>query len=194
MIAYLNRHWVAAALCMGIFLLLLTPALAAVWSLPILLIYLQIPIYMLHQVEEHTGDRFRKFVNWQFGGLEALTPEAILVINIPGVWGVGLLSLYAALLFGAGWGLAGIYLVVVNGAVHVLGAIALRAYNPGLWTALALFLPVGGFACWSVASAPGVDGVQQAVGLGIAVAIHVCIVLYARTRASRLGRAASLAR
>ena len=29
----------------------------------LLLIYLHTPIYMLHQVEEHTGDRFREFVN-----------------------------------------------------------------------------------------------------------------------------------
>ena len=145
MTAWLYRHWAAAALCMGLFLLLLLPALALSWQLPILLIYLQIPVYMLHQVEEHTNDRFRQFVNQRvFGGVEALTPEAVLVINIPGVWGVTLLSLYAALLFGTGWGLTGIYLVLVNGLIHVIGAVAKRAYNPGLWTALALFLPFGG--------------------------------------------------
>jgi hypothetical protein len=147
---------------MGIFLLLLLPALTLSWQLPILLIYLQIPVYMLHQVEEHTGDRFREFVNRRvFGGVEALTPESILVINIPGVWGVTLLSLYAALFFGAGWGLTGIYLVVVNGVVHLLGGLAFRAYNPGLWTALALFLPAGGFALWIVNSTAGVSGPRE---------------------------------
>ena len=123
MTVWLYRHWVAGALCMGIFLLLLLPALTLSWHLPILLVYLQMPVYMLHQVEEHTNDSFREFVNRRvFGGVEALTPEAVLVINIPGVWGVTLLSLYAALFFGTGWGLTGIYLVVVNGLVHVIGA------------------------------------------------------------------------
>ena len=177
MSAWLYRHWVPAALIMGIFLLLLLPALTLSWQTPILLIYLQIPIYMLHQVEEHTGDRFREFVNQRvFGGVEALSREAVLVINIPGVWGVGLLSLYAALFFGAGWGLAGIYLVVVNGIVHLVAGVLFRAYNPGLWTALALFLPAGGFALWMLNSTARVSGVQNAVGLAIAIAIHVAIV------------------
>src|SRR5580658_1777866 len=63
MTAWLYRYWVAASLIMGIFLLLLLPVLLFSWELPILLIYLQMPVYMLHQVEEHTGDRFRAFVN-----------------------------------------------------------------------------------------------------------------------------------
>jgi len=187
MTAWLYRYWVAAALCMGTFLILLLPALTLSWQLPILLIYLQIPVYMLHQVEEHTNDRFREFVNQRiFGGVEALTPEAVLVINIPGVWGVALLSLYAALFFGTGWGLSGIYLVVVNGLVHVIGAVAKRAYNPGLWTALALFLPLGGAGLWVVSSAPDVTGAQHAVGLAIAIAIHVAIIIYTSVRAKKL--------
>jgi Protein of unknown function with HXXEE motif len=190
MSAWLYRHWVAAALCMGIFLLLLMPALTPSWDLPILLIYLQIPVYMLHQVEEHTNDRFRKFVNQRaFGGVDALTPESILAINLPGVWGVTLLSLYAALFFGVGWGLTGIYLVLVNGLAHVGGAVVSRAYNPGLWTGMVLFLPAGGTALWSVSSTPGVSGIHQAVGLGFAVVIHAAIIVYGHLRAAKLRRA-----
>jgi Protein of unknown function with HXXEE motif len=187
MTVWLYRHWVAAALCMGIFLLLLLPALTLSWHLPILLVYLQMPVYMLHQVEEHTNDSFREFVNRRvFGGVEALTPEAVLVINIPGVWGVTLLSLYAALFYGTGWGLTGIYLVVVNGLVHVIGAAAKRAYNPGLWTALALFLPFGGTGLRVVSSASGVTGAQHAVGLAIAIAIHVAMIIHTGVRAKKL--------
>ena len=144
MTVWLYRHWVAGALCMGIFLLLLLPALTLSRHLPILLVYLQMPVYMLHQVEEHTNDSFREFVNRRvFGGVEALTPEAVLVINIPGVWGVTLLSLYAALFFGTGWGLTGIYLVVVNGLVHVIGAAITMSPRPGIlstssWTTSSL--------------------------------------------------------
>lgn len=183
---WLYPHWVAAALCMGIFLLLLVPVLTLSWELPILLIYLQIPIYMLHQVEEHTDDRFRKFVNRAFGGVEALTPAAILVINLPGVWGVTLLSLYAALFAGVGWGLAGVYLVLVNAVAHVGGGLVWRGYNPGLWTGLALFLPVGGYALRVLSSIPGVTGTHHIVGLGIAIAIHAAIISYTSIRARRL--------
>lgn len=186
MSVWLYRYWVSAALIMGIFLCLLLPALGQSWSMQLLLIYLLIPVYMFHQVEEHTGDRFREYVNRMFGGVEALTPEAVLVINIPGVWGVGLLALYAALFFGTGWGLAPIYLVLVNAVIHVAGAIARRAYNPGLWTALVLFLPLGAIALWSVNSTPGVSTAQNVVGLAIAILIHVAIVIHTGARAKRL--------
>jgi hypothetical protein len=185
--ARLYRHWVAAALCTGLFLLLLAPLLSLSWNPPILLVYLQIPIYMFHQVEEHTGDRFRTYVNQRvFGGVEALTPESILWINLAGAWGVTLGSLYAAVLFGAGWGLAGIYLAVVNAITHVIGAVGSRGYNPGLWTSLAFFLPVGGLGLWFVVSSAVVSGVQHAVGLGTALAIHAAIAVFARGRAKRL--------
>ncbi|HEX3745638.1 MAG TPA: HXXEE domain-containing protein [Bryobacteraceae bacterium] len=184
--SWLYRHWVAAALITGIFLLVLLPALAQSWSVALLLVYLQLPIYLFHQVEEHTGDRFRVHVNLMFGGVEALTPEAVLVINIPGVWGVGMLALYAALFFGVGWGLTPIYLVLVNALIHLAAGVAKREYNPGLWTALVLFLPIGAFALWSVNSTPGVSTLQNMVGLAIAILIHVAIVVHTASRARKL--------
>jgi hypothetical protein len=59
---WLNRHWVAAALCMAILLALLMPILAQHGPSAWLLIFAMLPDYMFHQVEEHTGDRFRVFV------------------------------------------------------------------------------------------------------------------------------------
>ena len=186
---WLYPHWVVAALCMAIFLILLVPCLATSWDMVVLLLYLQAPLYMLHQVEEHTGDRFRAYVNHAFGGYEALTPAAVLVINIIGVWVLMLLSLYAALFFGLGWGLAGIYLVLVNAVVHIIAGVVGRGYNPGLWTALALFLPFDGYALWIISSRPGVETIHHAVGLGLAVAIHIAIIVHARVRVSRLAAA-----
>jgi hypothetical protein len=64
-----------------------------------------------------------------------------------------------------------------------------RMYNPGLWTAIALFLPAGGAALWIVSSERGVTHVQHALGLGVALAIHVAIVTYTRARALSLAKA-----
>src|SRR5262245_51651368 len=94
--SWLETHWVAGALFMASALLLLLPT-GAGGGAAMLLIYLASPIYMLHQIEEHTGDRFRQFVNRTvFGGVEALTVSDVLWINLPGVWGMNLLALYAA--------------------------------------------------------------------------------------------------
>lgn len=180
--AALARHWVAAAGVSGVLLLALAPVLAARWSLPLLLIFLASPAYMLHQVEEHQGDRFRRFVNRMFG-CEVLTVRAVLVINLPGVWGVNLAALYAAAFAAPGDGLAAPYLMLVNAAAHAGAALRLRCYNPGLVTALCVLAPLGAATlALCPASLP-----QQAAGLVIAVAIHAAILLHLRIRA-RLDR------
>lgn len=186
--AWLTRRWVALALCLGVLLLFLVPVLARhmEWNTFLLLVCLQTPIYMLHQVEEHTGDRFRSFVNRQiFGGVDALTPAAVLVANIPGVWGVTALSLYLAVCAAAGWGFLGLYLIAVNAFVHVAGLIVWRKYNPGLWTALFLFLPLSVITFWK-SVATQATWVQHVVGLATALAIHGALVVYTRRRAAHL--------
>lgn len=186
---WLNRHWVAAALCTAISLTVLMPILAQRWPPAWLLIFAMLPIYMFHQVEEHTGDRFRVFVNQHvFHGLEALTPLAVLWINLPGVWGVGLLSIYAATFLNIGWGLSMVYLVLVNAVAHIVAAVLWREYNPGLWTALALFVPVGTLALFEIARVPGVEPIHHVAGLAVGIAIHAAIVVYTRGRAAKVMR------
>jgi Protein of unknown function with HXXEE motif len=181
-------RWVFVALVLGVLLLLAAPILVhrMDWNTFILLVYLQTPIYMLHQVEEHTGDRFRTFVNRQiYGGLDALTPATVLVTNIPGVWGVTALSLYLAVFVAAGWGLLGLYLIAVNGLVHLIALVLFRKYNPGLWTAIFLFLPLSALTFWR-ATATQATWIHHAVGLVTAVAIHAALVIHTRRRATRL--------
>ena len=103
-----------------------------VWSLALLLIYLHGPVYMLHQVEEHAGDRFRRFANLHVGhGREALTTAAVVWMSILGVWGVNLAALYLAWFVGVGLGLVAVYLVLVNALTDIAAAAVLRSYNPG---------------------------------------------------------------
>jgi Protein of unknown function with HXXEE motif len=126
------RNWMYAGLVAVLFLLALVPLLVGAWSLPLLLVYLQLPIYLVHQVEEHHGDRFRQFVNDHIaGGLPALTTPAVVFINVPGVWGVNLLALYLARFVDLGLGLIAVYLTLVNALAHVASTLVLRRYNPG---------------------------------------------------------------
>ena len=178
--SYLEVHWVAAALAMGVMLLLLLPLGVPGGDRALLLIYLASPIYLLHQVEEHLGDRFRRYVNSAvFGGVEALTPGDVLLINLPGVWGINLAALYAVYFIDPGWGLAATYLILINGITHMAMAAHLREYNPGLASAALVFIPFGLFA---VVEIPG-TALQHGVGLAIAIGIHAAIALHARQRA-----------
>lgn len=182
---WLKDHWVSAAGFMAMALLALLPLLQAVYSLPLVLIFLHSPGYMMHQVEEHTGDRFRTFINQRlFGGREVLTTASVLVINIPVVWGLNLAALYAASFWGAGLGLVAPYAMLLNGIIHIAAAARLRGYNPGLGTSLIIFLPLSLTTIWAVGP---VSPIYHLTALGLAIALHAVIVadIVVRIRRSR---------
>ena len=164
------------------------PVIAGVWSLPLTLVFLQLPLYMLHQLEEHAGDRFRTYVNTQVAGVpDALTTEAVVVINVPLVWGVDLAVLYLARFVSLGLGLIAVYLSVVNALAHIAMAVRFRGYNPGLATAVVLFLPVGIWSLIVLSRAPGVTVGDHLLALAVAVLVHIGIAVHVfrRTRALR---------
>lgn len=171
----LSANWVYGGFMAGFVLLLLTPVFTAGWPQAEMLVYLVLPVYMLHQFEEHDRDRFRQFVNAHIGhGREVLTPGFVFAVNIFGVWWVAALAMLAMRFIDAGWGMVAVYLVLVNAVLHIVQMIAMRQPNPGVWTAIVLFLPLGaaGFAgLWSDASLT-----QHVVSLVLILALHGLIL------------------
>jgi len=186
---WLARYWVSGAAFVAAALFALAPLLCGLMSLPLVLIYLHLPVYMAHQVEEHTGDRFRTFVNQRlFGGIEALSTSDVLWINLPGVWGINLAALYAGWFWGAGFGLGAPYLMLVNAVLHLAALLRFRVYNPGLWTGLILFLPLSLFTLREVSRMPGTSVRDHVAGFGIAVLVHAAIVIRTSVQARRARR------
>lgn len=189
---WLALRWVAAAGFMAVALLALVPVLCGPLALPVLLIFLHSPAYMVHQVEEHAGDRFRRFANEVvFGGREALTVSSVLAINLPVVWGLNLGALYAASFIGPGYALVAPYALVVNAISHVAAGVRLRRYNPGLATSLLVFLPLGPVTLYAIGGAAQASLGQHLAGLGGALALHALIILHVALRLRRLDRATS---
>ena len=171
---WLAGRWVAAAGFMAVSLLALLPLMLAAFEPALVLIFLHSPAYMLHQVEEHSDDRFRAFVNQRvFGGREALSVAAVLVINLPLVWGLNLAALYAAYVWGDGYGLVAPYAMLLNSFMHIAAAVRFRGYNPGLATAVVIFLPL---SLWTIFAIGPVGLVFHLVALILAVLIHAFIV------------------
>lgn len=180
---WLARHWVAGAGFMAAALAALWPAASLGWPPALSVLYLALPAYMLHQVEEHAGDRFRSFVNTVVcGGREGLTTADVLWINIGGVWVVDLAAFYAARFIEPGWGLTAVYLMLVNGLSHLGGAVKFPGYNPGLVTSVVLFLPLSIAALMVV---PGSLG-RHVLGLAASVVIHAGIIVNLRRRLARI--------
>lgn len=181
MINRLITRWVYGGALAGVLLLLLFPFFARHWAGPLGLIFLHLPMYLFHQYEEHENDRFRLFFNTTIGGgREVLSPLAVFVINVPGVWGVIAVSVYLASYIQIGFGLIAVYLAMVNGLVHIGHAVLFKAYNPGLFTAVILFFPIGSYTIWQIQASDGGSGIAHFIGLGTAIGIHVAIIAYAR--------------
>jgi len=189
MFTRLRDNWVYGGFLAALMLLALTPVLARGWSLGLLLIWLQLPIYMLHQYEEHDDDSFRRFENTTIGGgKEVLSRFDVFVINIAGVWGVDAVAFWLAARVHLGLGLIAVYLSLVNSVGHCLQAVALRRYNPGLITSILLFIPLGVATLLVLAGTGEVTPTDHVIGLGAALLIHIGIILRVVTRKRQLTR------
>ena len=108
-------------------------------------------IYMLHQTEEHLWPGgFRQYTNAHVfeSGRDDWPVDAggVALVNIGYVW----LPVAAAALFPQAlrWlGLAWIGLTLINAVTHIVTSLRFRSYNPGLVTAIMLFLP---FTVWTL--------------------------------------------
>ena len=185
MLQRLFANWVYGGFLAGFLILGLFLVLGGEWSATFWVIALQLPIYMFHQYEEHDGDRFRVFVNEVIGhGREALSLRAVFVINVFGVWGVNIVALLLARFVDVGFGLIGIWLTLLNGFIHIAQGLALRRYNPGLVTAVVMFLPAGLVGVWIMSPSEHGSLGWQALGFAVAALIHIAIVIHVRRRLS----------
>lgn len=175
----LNRlisYWAYGGFLAAILILCLTPVLARCWPQALLATFLCLPAYMIHQYEEHDNDRFRAFVNRILGrGREVLTPLAVFLTNIIGVWAVLGAVFWLAACINPGYGLIAAYLLLLNAAIHIAQAIAGRGYNPGLVTAIVFFLPAGGYCLRAVQATGFGTPPMHAIGVAVAVGVHVAI-------------------
>lgn len=182
-------EWPYATLFAAGFLAAIAPLVFHFAGLPIGLIYLQLPIYMLHQYEEHRQDRFRLWVNEMIGGgRDVLTPIATFWINSLLVWCLDLTALYLACFVSLSLGLIAIYLPMLNAIGHIVPAIVKKQYNPGLCTSVSLFLPVGIVSTVIVSRAAGATLQDHLLALGVAIAVHATIIVHVRRRMAELSR------
>jgi Na+-translocating ferredoxin:NAD+ oxidoreductase RnfE subunit len=153
----------------------------------LILLYTMLPVYMIHQYEEHAHGRFVAFVNSVIGkGHEVLTKVFAFWINILDVWLVFLVSFYLAKYVAIGFALVPIYLTILNAVTHAIAGVVLRKYNPGLYTSLGLFFPWGAFLLvyfnWIIQANLLFNG----IGILAGIAGHAVIVIPVLRRRNRL--------
>ncbi len=182
---WMVANWAKASLPIGVLLLLLAPFLRQGLSREAFLVFLLLPVYMFHQFEEHADGQFKAFVDKNLGGGKSvLSNTDIFWINILAVWMADIAVLYLSVYAGIVWGLVAVYLMLFNALVHIVTSLVKRIYNPGLWTGIFLFLPVGGYAAYVLTRANSAGFLPHGLALLAAILVHAGIVLYARRKIS----------
>lgn len=181
----LINNWVYGGALAGVMLAALAPVLTLGWKPAEQLAFLALPVYMLHQYEEHDADKFRHFMNLTMAnGRDAMTRMAVFVINVFGVWLPLAVCIALVRLDGAGYGAFAGWLLAVNATLHVATALRSKSYNPGLVTAVILFFPLAFTllsVVWNEASL-----MQLFLSFLLAIAIHAAIMIYMRARIAKL--------
>ena len=171
-----DQQWARAGVPLALILGLLGPFLRPTLGGSRFLIFLHLPLYMLHQVEEHGHGAFKAYAARLLPHARGLTDGTLFVVNI-GVWAVNLAALYLARFDRLAQSLIAPYLAVVNGVLHLVMALRARRYNPGLWTGLIVLLPLGGASLAKVSRESRATCRDQIMGLGGSILIHVFTVL-----------------
>ncbi|MEM1108859.1 MAG: HXXEE domain-containing protein [Planctomycetota bacterium] len=189
---FLTEHWmkVGAYLAPLVLLFLLlgrTNASGRWFGDPRLLAGILTSAYLIHQIEEHwidllgrvyplhglLNDMLRDRIGESAYG--AMTPETIFFVNTSLVWLPGFLSILRALrhIFPT---LAMAGLVLVNGVAHLAQGMLTWSYNPGLLTAVMLFVPISIAAYVLLIKLPAVRNKHIIASIAWGVGAHVLLV------------------
>ena len=180
----LTKHWVYGGVPLSCLLLVLILSFQNHLSWLQFLLALHLPVYMWHQYEEHDNNRFKAFADTQFGP-GVLSDAAIFVINVVGVWALFSVLILLSIKVSTGLGLGVAFLTAINAVTHVGALVKTRSYNPGLITAVGLFLPLSLITLRGITTNPEVSRPSILLGFIVGAGVHAAIMIYARSRRGR---------
>ncbi|HML06104.1 MAG TPA: HXXEE domain-containing protein [Methanobacterium sp.] len=185
-IEWLYKNWAKLCLILSVIVTIIIFLVVKTDNMLLFLIWIQIPIYLLHQFEEHAWPGgFRKYVNLNIFKVKnaeyPLSDLSVFWINIPIIW--VLMPIFAALSYlNLFFGLWIPYFAVLNSLTHVIAAIVKREYNPGLVVSLLLGIPVAGYALWLFYALISVPLIVTVISILVAVLMHLFLIIFIRKR------------
>lgn len=178
MINWLYDNWAKLSLFLAIIATVFIYIFINPYNLLLFLIWIQLPIYLLHQFEEHNWNGFKNYVNKTVfkvkEGNFPLNDKIIFWVNIPIVW--VLMPIFSVLSsVNIIFGLWIPYLAVFNSLTHVIVSVRNREYNPGLLVSSILGIPAGIYALIIFYSYIQVPVLISALSIFFAVLLHIIV-------------------
>jgi len=181
-ILWMQDNWPSAAPFLAVFSLVILLAFRPYLDTAIFLIWLQTPIYLLHQSEEYIfpGGFLKYFNNEVLGSKQdafPLTKPAAFWINVPVIFVAFPASAILAMHFGVSFGLWAAYFSIINAASHV-GMFFKNGYNPGFVVSAVLNIPVGLFTIGFIMANDLASLQAHVIAVLIASGIQVGLMIY----------------
>ena len=178
MINWFYDNWAKLSLFLAVITAVLIYIFINPLNLPLFLIWMQLPIYLLHQFEEHNWNGFKNYVNRNVFKVKEgdfpLNDKIIFWVNIPAVW--ILIPIFSALSsVNIMFGLWIPYFAVFNSLSHVIVSVRNREYNPGLLVSLILGIPAGIYALIIFYSYINVPALISVISILFAVVLHIIV-------------------
>ena len=186
MINWLYKNWAKFCIILSIIVTIIIILYIKTDNIILFLIWIQIPIYLLHQFEEHSWPGgFKRFVNKEIFNVEnseyPLTDVNIFWINVPIVW--ILMPIFATLSFNnLFFGLWIPIFAVFNSLTHIIGAIVKRKYNPGLFVSVVLGIPVATYTLWLFYTLINIPLIVTLLSILVVLLLHLAIIIPAVRR------------
>ena len=178
---YLYNHWAESTLilALGISALLLSFLASTPWYL--FLIWLQFPIYLVHEFEEHVfPGKFKEFINQEvFHSKDSnapLTTVSVFWINILAIWILFPIAAILAQNVNPAFGLLLPIFGLFNASLHLIMFLLKRKYNPGLVISVFLNYPSGIYTLYVLAQNGLINALSLSLALSVTILAHALIV------------------
>lgn len=187
MMRYLYKNWAYMGLLIALYVTLVLVSSLKEINWIAFLIWLQFPIYLVHEFEEHAyPGHFKETVNREvFHVMDRdvpLTEVSIFWINILAVWVLFPLGAVLAQTVDLRWGILLPVFGLFNSTLHILSFLVKRKYNPGLLVSVFLNYPTGIYTLAVAHQAGLLDTWTLTYAIGVTVVAHLVIVAFAAYR------------
>lgn len=178
---YLYQHWAESTLILALSISILLLSFLSVTPWYLFLIWLQFPIYLVHEFEEHVfPGKFKEFINREVfhsqNSNAPLTTVAVFWINILAIWLLFPLAAILAQNVAPEFGLLLPIFGLFNASLHIIMFFVKRKYNPGLVISVILNYPSGIYTLYVLAQNGFTSVLSLSIALLVTVLAHALIV------------------
>jgi len=179
---WIKENWPKATLFLAVYTTIPLVLFPMKQNFPLFLIWIQMPVYFLHQFEEYIlPGGFLAFFNTKMLGSPRedfpLDTDASFLINVPIIFIAFLVSSVISTRFALCFGLWTAYFSIINALSHVVMFFKFR-YNPGFAVSLIVNIPVGVFTVYYFASRQLASTGVQITAFLIGLAVQAAIMIY----------------